>query len=243
MKQTALLIQPGAFGDIITCAPIAKHLSDEGVEVHWAVHEKYKEHLESITSAYVTPVILDELEIPEGADWLRVAAYQCYAQAPKFNMVVDLADRHPEGHFQRPDETPEETKYRLAGLPLEAKHTLTWERDTKKEKRLYSEVVGDLGDYVVAALGSSHGDRTELPKDERRRVIEITPREGYNIVDWFEVIKRAKDVYCVESAVQCFIDGCIFQLPSNQIQYLLKRRSIKNGKPYTVAKYWNLSNF
>jgi UDP:flavonoid glycosyltransferase YjiC (YdhE family) len=76
MKPRALLIQPGAFGDIITCAPIAKHFHDEGMEVHWAIHEKYKEHLESITSEYVTPVILPELAFPEEEDWLRIAAYQ-----------------------------------------------------------------------------------------------------------------------------------------------------------------------
>ena len=244
MKQTALLIQPGAFGDIITCAPIAKHFSDKGIEVHWAVHEKYKEHLESITSSDVTPIILDELEIPEGADWLRLAAYQCYAMADKFTKVIDLADRHPYATYQFPNEVPEETKYRLLGLPLSIKHTLTWERNIKKEKSLYSEVVGDTEEYVIAALVSSHEDKAEMPKEETRKVIEITPREGYNIVDWFEVIKGAKDVYCVESAIQCFVDGCRSRLPSTQTQYLLKRTCIpKGGKRHTVAKNWNLSYF
>lgn len=243
MKKTALLIQPGAFGDIFTCAPIAKHFHDEGIEVHWAVPEKYKDHLNSITAEYAKTIVLDDVSFPQEPDWLRVAAYQCYNMARGFDIVIDLADRDPRGGKQLPKETPEETKYRLAGLPFNIKHALTWKRDIKKEKSLYAQVVGDLGEYVVASLGSSHGDRTELPEEETRRVIEITPKEGYNIVDWFEVIQRAKAVYCVESAVQCFVDGCISQLPSTQPRYLLKRSSIKNNKPYTVARYWDFSHF
>ena len=243
-RPSCFIIQPGAFGDIITCAPIAKHFADNNYEVFWAVHEKYKEHLGSITSEYVTSVTLEDIPVSEGDDWLRVAASQCYGLVPSYDMALDLADRHPYGFRQLPAETPEEAKYRVSKVvPFEKKNHLSWKRNTKKEKTLYSKVVGDLGEYVIGALESSRGDKTEVPASETRRVIEITPQEGYNIVDWCEVIARAKAVYCVESAVQCFVDGCIFQLPEEQPKYLLKRSTITNDKPYTVAKYWDLSYF
>ena len=37
-------------------------------------------------------------------------------------------------------------------------------------------------------------------------VVELTPKKGYNVFDWYKVIQSAKAVYVVESAVHSFIE-------------------------------------
>ena len=67
MKPTALLIQPGAFGDLFVCAPIAEWYAKQGYEIFWAVQKKFESTLKRFD--YVTPIILSEDVIDP--DWLR----------------------------------------------------------------------------------------------------------------------------------------------------------------------------
>lgn len=237
MKQL-LLIQPGAFGDIFICAPIAKYYADNGYQVDWAVTEKFSSVLESFP--YVNIIPLDnELLHP---DWLKSDVIKCLelAKTKKYDKVLNLADRGPHPTAQQFQEKFDVCKYRIAEVPIAEKTNLSWKRDLIKEQELFT-LINPLQPYVVAAVESSHGDTTEIPDTENRKVVYIKQVDGFNIVDWFTIIEGASAVYAVESAVQCFIEGCGSAIKGEK--FLLKRSSIHNNIPYTHSPSWNLNYF
>lgn len=54
MPKKAVLIQPGKLGDIIICAPIAKHYSEMGYEVYWPVFDDFYDTIKRFS--YVKPI-------------------------------------------------------------------------------------------------------------------------------------------------------------------------------------------
>tara|TARA_R110000787_G_scaffold194190_1_gene305813 strand:- start:754 stop:1464 length:711 start_codon:yes stop_codon:yes gene_type:complete len=232
-----LMIQPGAFGDIFICAPIAKFYSDRGYKVDWPVTYKFYSTVQGFD--YVTPILLNEDTLD--SDWLRSDVMKIIPTIGKYDKVVNLADRGPHPTGQRMGvEDSEEYKYREAEVPFSEKYTLTWTRNTEKENELYDKLIGDE-DYVVAAVNSSHLDTAEVPISEKRKIIYVTEIQGYDITDWYKVLKNSKAIYAVESSIQCFVDGAKNHFP--QDKFLLKRSSVPNNKPYTTAKNWKLNHF
>jgi len=54
MSNKAVLLQPGKLGDILICAPIAKHYSEMGYEVYWPVFDNFYDLVSRFN--YVKPV-------------------------------------------------------------------------------------------------------------------------------------------------------------------------------------------
>tara|TARA_Y100000296_G_C5178650_1_gene261739 strand:+ start:3224 stop:3955 length:732 start_codon:yes stop_codon:yes gene_type:complete len=232
MKKV-LLIQPGPFGDIFICAPIAKWYADQGYKVSWPVREKFLSTIQSFD--YVTPIVLSEEVLDK--DWLRSDVMKILPMREEYDKVINLADRGPHPTAQQPSENFEACKYRLAEVPFEEKNNLSWTRNIQNENTLLSRVER-AEPYVVAHLLNSHGDRAVLPAVPEP-LVEITEIEGYTIVDWYKVIKNAKAVYCVESAVHQFIDGFATSDDSENL-YLLKKGVVEEGTRHTHSKFWNL---
>jgi hypothetical protein len=233
MNSRALIIQPGAYGDILLCAPIAKWYHDQGHEVDWPVRIKYHELLTYFD--YVRPIILNEETLDP--DWLRSDVLKIIPSIDSYEVVLNLADRGPHPTAQLYNENFEQCKYRLSNVDFERKNELTWTRNTSKEKSLYELVVGDKKNYVFCHLTSSRGDRAELPQTDRL-VVEAREITGYNILDWYSVIVGASEIYCVESAFHQFIDGIIGHI-SSAPKYLLSRSTLNTGEIYTTSQYWN----
>lgn len=233
MKK-CLLIQPGAFGDIFACAPIARIYHENGYEVHWPSTKRFFSLLERFD--YIVPVLLDD-EVLDG-DWLRSDVIKClrYLDSQKFDIVLNLADRGPHTTAERPGENFEQCKYRLSQIPIEYKHFLKWTRKEDKEDQLFNMVVKD-SEYILAHLNSSRGDRAELPSSIKYPVVEVREIPGFDIFDWYKVIINAKEIYCVESAVHQFMDGIISDI-ADKPKYLLSRSTLGNLKRYTYSPYW-----
>jgi hypothetical protein len=233
MKK-CLLIQPGAFGDLFVCAPIAKFYYDLGYEVIWPTRKKFAGVMSHFP--YVKNIELDERVLH--SDWLKSDTIKCLDICDKIkpDIVLNLADRGPHPVAQLPHEHPEQTKYRLSNVNFDFKNTLNWKRNLQKENEIYEKFVGDETDYVVAHLTSSDGHKTDLPKIDKK-IIEIEPFSNDNIVGWYKVIMKSSAIYCIESSVHCFIDGFV-KLFSKE-KYLLSRGCLSNGTNLTVSKYWN----
>ena len=233
MKK-ALLIQPGAFGDIIVCAPIAKWYSDRGYEVTFPARKKYHSLLNSIP--YVTPLELDDLDFHP--DWLACDVMKCLPLAVNYDLVLNLADRGPHPLAQHTREKNQETKYRLAKVPRTEQHKLVWERNIEKENEIYDKYAPD-GEYAFVHNTSSDGESINLPNISLPIVYNDTP-EGYNIFDWYKVIKNAAEIYCTESAIHCFCDGIIDDITEKR--YLLPRKQ-GLGELVTTSYFWDLKYF
>jgi len=233
MKK-CLIIQPGAFGDLFISAPIAKYYSSLGYEVIWPTRKKFSRIINYFP--YVTNIILDERVLD--TDWLRSDVIKCLELSQSLNpdLILNLADRGPHPTAELPWEKFEQTKYRLAEIDFDIKHTLEWSRDIDKENEIYDNFVDDEADYVVAHLESSNSDKAELPLALNKKVIEIQEFNDDNIVGWYKVIKNAQAIYCVESSVHCFIDGFVRDLDCDK--YLLSRSTLQQNQTYTVSNYW-----
>jgi hypothetical protein len=226
-----LMIQPGAFGDIIACAPIAHFYHDAGWEVWWPAREKFIPTLKHFD--YVNTITLNEDLLHE--DWLRSDVMKILSMSENYDAILNLADRGPHPTAQRFDENFETCKYRIAQVPFECKHLLEWTRNLDKEKELFDSL-NISGSYAVAHLENSHGDEAPMPY-VGLPLIKIKPIEGYTILDWYLVLSEAEEIYCVESAVHQFVDGFIHCAPSS---YLLKKGPVEEGTRHTVSKYWDL---
>lgn len=233
MKK-CLLIQPGAYGDIFVCAPIAKIYHDNGYKVYWPTTQKFQPLIERFN--YVEHVLLEDASLDP--DWLRSDVIKClsYLERNSFDVVLNLADRGPHLTAEQFGENFELCKYRLSQIPIEYKHNLGWVRNEQKESELYDKVVKD-DKYAVVHLNSSRGDRAALPENFSIPVVEVTEIPGYDICDWFKVIKNASEIYCVESAVHQFIDGTL-EHTGHIPKYLLSRSTLGSQKRYTYTPYW-----
>lgn len=228
-----LLIQPGAFGDLFVCAPIAKWYADRGYEVHWPVTKKFLSTIKSFD--YVKPILLPDDSLHP--DWLRSDVMKILPLVDQYDKVVNLADRGPHPTAQRLGENFELCKYRLAEVPFEEKNKLVWTRDEEKEQKLVKLL--DLPNkYALAHLKNSHGDEAPCPEVDFP-VIKVREIEGFSIIDWYSVIKGADKVYCVESGVHQFIDGWL--KPNNQDYFLLKKGPVAEGTRHTHSKFWDLT--
>lgn len=242
IKKTILINQSGALGDIFCVAPIARWYYLRGYLVYWPVRERYF-HLLQEYFPYVLPLMIDQEKADsykwDTGDWLRDDSLYNLSITHSYDKVLDLADRGPVPQ-QRGDETFEEYKYRVAGVPYKKKHNLIWRENNDKQIKLFRTLAAMYADtgYCLAHLTSSHGDRARVPEGEDLPVIEVIEVPGYEIPDWIEIIVHAKRIYCVESAVHQFIDGIGWRRGWEHL-FLLSRSSLQAGERYTKSEHWD----
>ena len=229
-----LLIQPGAFGDLFICAPIARHYSKRGYTIDWPVTKKFLPTLHYFD--YVNPIEISDQTLDD--DWLRSDVMKILPLCSNYDKVINLADRGPHLTAQRPWENFEQCKYRLSKVPFGQKCSLDWTRNKKKEKELFKLLGLSEGDeYAVVHRVDSANDVAEIP-DINLKIVEVSPIDGFNIPDWFLVFKNAKQIFCIESSVHQFMDGVANQLPEER--FLLKRPSVAPNCRFTVSHNWKL---
>ena len=234
-KKRAIIIQPGAYGDILICAPIAKIYYDNGYKIYWPTTKKFKSLIKKFQ--YVEHVLLDD-EILD-TDWLRSDVIKCltYLKNNEIDLVLNLADRGPHKTANKPNENFEQCKYRLSNIPIEYKHTLQWKRNIEKENKLYDKLINS-DNYIFCHLTSSREDRAKLPIKFDGDIIEATEIDGFDITDWYKIIINAKMIFVVESSFHQFIDGFINDV-TNIPKYILSRSTLNSGETYTYSLYWN----
>jgi hypothetical protein len=240
-----MMIQPGAFGDIIVCAPIAKAYSDAGYDVYWPIRNQFLSVIKSLD--YVCPLVLNDDLLDE--DWLRSDVIKCLDlyEREEFDYALNLADRGPHYTAQRIDETFEQTKYRLSNISFTEKYNFVWTRNTDNEQSLYDKINPD-DTYILAHVTPSNesldqGQSVSLPNEvlNKSPVVYVEKVDDYDILDWYSLVCNASEIYCVESSVHCFIDGCCGSEPIKSIpKFLLPRPSLPAGEKYTVSENWNL---
>ena len=232
--KNLLLVQPGAFGDIFLCAPIAKWYSDKGYTVDWPVTKKFLPLLDYFD--YVNPIELPEEELHP--DWLRSDVMKILPMALGYDKIINLADRGPHPTAQQPSENFELCKYRLAEVPFDEKNNLSFKRSLEKEENLFNLLgLSSKDRYALVHKRDSSGEVAVVPPVDMK-VVEVRPIENYSIPDWFKVFENASEIYCVESSIHQFLDGVIPHLTDKR--FLLKRPSIAPNYRFTVSENWDL---
>jgi hypothetical protein len=248
-KLTVLIIQSGAMGDIYLVAPIARHYALNGYCVFWPVREPYFNLVEKYFP-YVSAGLVDEEKYPKlHDDWLRSDTMHLkkLGDSGIYDLVINLADRGIKP-LQLNNETFEETKYRIAGVPIHYRNHLLWTRNEEKENEIAQFVTQKYSiditkdKFVLAHLESSNDGKEPIPEDEKRIVVEVEKVPGCEIADWFLVASFSKAIYAVESSFHQFIEGSVkrlISLNSNIELYLLSRSSLAPGTRYTNSWDWD----
>lgn len=191
-----LIIQPGKFGDIIICLPIAKWYYDRGYVVEWECPEMYHEIFRNVD--YVKPVLNPELE-------------------PAYDKIIDLsfgfggAPQMWWNERQTKFDSFVTAKYELAGVPLEERWKLVYHRNTINESSLYAKVTNDIYNpqvpyaliHTQGSIGTSINNRLG---NVTLKHVYFKPVEGYNIFDWRYVIEHATEIHCIDSSLSNLIE-------------------------------------
>jgi hypothetical protein len=179
-----LIIQPGRFGDIIACLPIAKWYSKMFL-VHWLCPEEYHSLFRNID--YCTPVTADKV------DYFR-----------RIDLSFGFGGK-PQKWWEATKETWWsfiDAKYHIAEVPLAERWNLVWRRDIDKERSLLS-VIFKKQHVLIHTKSHSGGEIFNIPEN----AVHFMPIEGYNIFDWYEVINQAKEIICIDSSLSNFIES------------------------------------
>jgi len=226
--------QPGAFGDILICAPIAKYYAVRGHQVYWPIGTEHLSIVEQFP--YVKAIPLPTIPLVTHPDQGEVLFSSRMMMSKNLAdsmgaTYMDLGDRPPTPLLN--NETVEEKKYRIAKVPFKEKYNLSWTRNTKKEDELF-KLVTNSPNYVFAHLDQSDGTASKLPQENTANIVKCEPVNGYNILDWYKVIVKAENIYCIESSLFCFIDGI-----GNTISK--ERKFVLSTKNYftTTSSNWN----
>jgi hypothetical protein len=192
-NKRLLIIQPGKFGDIIICLPIAYwYFLKYGYDVYWECPGLYHEIFRNID--YVTPV--------ENA----------ITEAP-YEKIIDLsfgfggAPQMWWNERQTKFDSFVTAKYELAGVPLEQRWNLNWKQGNYSERELFKHVTpNDAYKYNLVHVQGSIGTSIEERLTGQEHKIMFKPVEGYNIFDWYEVINCAEEIHCIDSSLANFIE-------------------------------------
>lgn len=232
--NTLLLVQPGPYGDIFVCAPIAKWYADRGYRIYWPARKEFHSVLSGFD--YVTPIFLREDKLH--VDWLRSDVMKIIPMFGLHDKVVNLADRGPHKTAQKYNENFELCKYRIAEVPFDEKQKLTFTRNIEKEQDLYDMLAPKKGEpYAIVHSVDSRMEEASVP-EINKTVVKVSVVPGYDIQDWFLLLSKASEIYCVESAMHQFVDGIISKVTEDR--YLLRRPAVEEGTRFTVSKGWKL---
>jgi len=228
MNKRILIHQPGQFGDIVICLPIAYWYFRQGSTVDWLCPRKFHGLFRNID--YCTPV-----ESHQGV----------------YDQVIDLSFGIIRGTSV--DEWWTETrsrwqsfinaKYYLAGIPVYERWQIRWERNEKREDALYKMIVAKHGaDYILCHEQS--GTRVNIPINPETSNMPNLPRvifepiEDYNVFDWYKVVLEAFEVRCIDSALCNFVE-VIPQCAGKRKHYYDKSRD-RGWNKTILANNWNI---
>lgn len=185
-----LLIQPGRFGDILICLPIARFYSCE-FEIDWFCPERFHPIFNQID--YCKPV--KEYNLANYDEILDLS----------FGIIMGT---EVENWWQKNRDflfSFVEGKYILSGVPLEERWKLVWNRNVKKEIELYKYICNKNKKTEYCLVHEKSEGRFELNIKINNKVL-FEPIEGYSIWDWYLVIRNAKSIHCIDSVLCNFVE-------------------------------------
>ena len=235
-----LIHQPYKYGDYINLIPLAQKLVNLGYYVYFPHSYHTKELTKYLKNIETFEIGLTDLRSSmDFCEKNNVQLIDCQF-AENYNHLCTVHD----GHL-----FIEEIKYYVAedilkcGIKYEDKYSLTWDRDLNKEDSLKSYLnINENDVYNVSHLNGDNGRFGNIPnkfKDER--TIEITKIDGYTLFDWYGVIINAKNIFTIQSSVQCFVD-CIKNHLNHKNIFLLNDTS-EVDRLLVPAYGWDMSFF
>jgi len=201
-----LIDQPGKFGDILICLPIARWYS-KGWKVDWLCPERFHPIFRNID--YCMPVVEPDGVYDEVMD-LSFGIKMGTEVETWWKNTRDYLFSFVEG------------KYIRARVPLEERWKLVWNRNKDRENSLLKLITNEYGtvDYEVVHNNSEGRFKADIRVNSR---VLFEPVNDYNIFDWYKVILHAKGIHCIDSVLCNFVEVVPEFKMSNKVYYNNKK--------------------
>jgi hypothetical protein len=202
-------------GDILICLPIAKHYSDQGYDVHWMCPAEFHSMFNYVD--YAIPVTSrsegysKEIDLSFGIIqntklhmwWLRnIKSFPSFVNA----------------------------KYHLAGVELNQRHNLIYNRNEDRENNLFNHLGLTPGErYIIIHDRSDYG--TPIRVNSNIRSIYFKPTEDYTVFDWRKVIENAEEIHCIDSSLANFVE--VIPVTAKCYFYRVKERQTESLFDFT----------
>lgn len=240
MKNKVLIHQPYKYGDYLNVMPIAQKLHNLGYEVYYP----YSHHVSDLIGYFenINFFKIGSLDLSSSVNFCNTnncTLINC--QSPQG--YDELFTTHGGKYFI------EEMKYYVAedilkcGIKYEDKFNLNWNRNFEKEKKLIEHLSIDLNtDYNISHLVGDNGRKGLVPKEFFNQItIEVVKIPGFSLLDWYPIIINSKNIFTIQSSVQCFVD-----IIKNKIQHknlFLLNDTSEYDRLLVPAYEWNMKYF
>lgn len=238
--EKVLIHQPYKYGDYINIIPMAQKLVSLGYEVYFP----HSYHTKDLIN-YFDDIKTFEIGIVDIESSRRFCENNdCVLIDCQFSDNYNHLSTVHGGHL-----FIEELKYYVAedilkcGLKYEDKYDLYWNRNLEKEQKLKSLLnISENEEYNVCHLIGDNGRIGYIPTEyKNQRNIEIKKYEGFSLLDWYDIILNSKNIFAIQSSIQCFVDCIKNRIPHKNI-FLLNDTS-EIDRLLVPAYDWNMKFF
>jgi hypothetical protein len=180
-------------GDILFCEPIARHFYNEGKnQIFWPIMDRFMWLTDYIK--YIDFVPSSSCPIDYESLHLGLTNTDVYFVPLRFaNPIVRKLKPHEEEPYHMMLD-----KYRMLGLPEDMWKTFKWERNLKKENKLYNLLVKDKN-YILINSKWSNGE-VPIETDSTFQIINMNILDGFTLFDWAKIIENASEIHTVATS-------------------------------------------
>lgn len=239
MKKV-LIHQPYKYGDFINLIPMVQKLHTIGYDVVFP-HSNHTEDLISYLP-HIKTFKINPTDINLSINYCEVnnaTLINCQFSDNNNKMCTIYG-----GHL-----FIEEIKYYFAenilncGINYTDKYNLSWVRNLEKENELKKILnIGDNDVYNISHLTGDNGRVGRIPNEFKNdNLIEVVKIPGYSLFDWYGIILNARNIFTIQSSVQCFIDCIKYHL--NHKNIFLLNDTCEIDRLLVPAYDWNMSFF
>lgn len=205
MYKTCYINQPYGLGDIIICEPIARHYYNLGYKIKYWIKEEYKwiqdyiPYVDFISATVDNYIISNQSIFEENYIYLPLI----FAGSPnKSNYVsLDICNKFIISNIIKWEKVGWlYDKYIISNLKPELWKTFEYIRNIDKEKKLYNHLNLENKEYILVNEHSSTAHRS-LNITSNYEIIKMSNIDGYTMLDWHKVMKNAKEVHTVSTAI------------------------------------------
>lgn len=226
------IILPGKIGDIIICLPIAKYYYDKGYTIYWPIYDFLISNFNKGHIDYVNFIPVNFLTSIEDS----------FTLAKKNQTdVLDLSftshgcwDNQNSKNFLSQKEIPfDKFRYNLSKVDFNLKWSLHINRDIKREKSLFGQIVKNEKFVVYQFKGSDTEKRVQFDNKNDMQLIEIQPYTDC-VFDWIYTLEKSEYIVLIDS---CFAN-IVEQLNLKNKKYFIKRSEYI--KTPTLKNVWSV---
>lgn len=184
-EKIIIINQPSGLGDILFTIPIAREFIKQGYTVIYP----YNTIFGNIGKHFPDIIFIDQKELKFDYE---------SREERRYNNVRIIPMRWSNGTGCI-DERTMLSKYDLVDLPVDLWHTLTWERDFKKENELRNKLPKK---YILV---NKNWHYSMLQRDIKIKsyipIVEMSILKGYTMLDWGRVLEDATEIHTVGTSL------------------------------------------